>query len=142
MAEKTTDELLNEIKQTAEIDKFLEKNNAEFTDKPLHRYLCELIEDSGISKAEVIAGSSLNRIYAYQILAGKRLPSRDKLLAFAFGLKLSLEDTDRLLRYAGFSPLYARDRRDAVIISCLCKRERIFTVNEKLYDLGFRILTS
>ena len=142
MAEKTTDQLLNEIKQTGEIDRFLEENMAEFADKPIHQYLNELIDNSGEPKADIIARSSLNRIYAYQILAGKRLPSRDKLLALSFGLKLSLDDTDRLLKYAGFSPLYARNKRDAVIISSLCNGESVFAVNEHLYDNGFKILTA
>ena len=141
MAEKTTDELMNEIKETNEIEDFLQKNSAEFHDKPLHKYLNDLIDDSGRSKADIIASSSLNRIYAYQILSGKRLPSRDKLLAFAFGLKLDIEGTDRLLKYAGYSPLYARSRRDAIIISAIDKKGSIFTVNEMLYDNGFKILT-
>ena len=142
MQEKTTDELLNEIKKTGEIEEFLEKNSAEFTDKPLHKYLNELIDNSGVAKADVIARSSLNRIYAYQILSGKRLPSRDKLIAFAFGLQLDLEGTDRLIKYAGYSPLYARSKRDAIIISVIEKKGSIFTVNEKLYDNGFKILTA
>ena len=141
MAEKTTDELMNEIRQTNEIETFLEKNSAEFHEKPLHQYLNDLIDSSGESKADIIARSSLNRIYAYQILSGKRLPSRDKLLAFAFGLKLGLDDTDRLLKYAGYSPLYARNKRDAIIISAIDKKGSIFTVNEMLYDNGFKILT-
>ena len=142
MAEKTTDELMNEIRQTNEIETFLEKNSAEFHEKPLHQYLNDLIDSSGESKADIIARSSLNRIYAYQILSGKRLPSRDKLLAFAFGLKLRLDDTDRLLKYAGYSPLYARNKRDAIIISAIDKGGNIFTVNEMLYDNGFKILTA
>jgi len=142
MAEKTTDELLNEIKQTGEIEEFLEKNSAEFSEKPLHKYINDLIDASGDSKADIIARSGLNRIYAYQILSGKRLPSRDKLIAFAFGLQLGLDDTDRLLKYAGYSPLYARSKRDAIIISVIDKHGNIFNVNEKLYDNGFRILTA
>lgn len=142
MQEKTTDELLNEIKKTGEIEEFLEKNSAEFTDKPLYKYLNELIDNSGAAKADVIARSSLNRIYAYQILSGKRLPSRDKLIAFAFGLQLDLDGTDRLIKYVGYSPLYARNKRDAIIISVIEQKGNIFKVNEKLYDNGFKILTA
>lgn len=142
MTEKTTDELMNEIKQTNEIGDFLEKNSAEFNERPLHKYLNDLIDSSGETKADIIARSGLNRIYAYQILSGKRLPSRDKLLAFAFGLKFSLDNTDLLLKYAGYSALYARNKRDAVIISVINKKESIFTVNELLYDNGFKILTA
>ena len=142
MAEKTTEELLSEIKQTKDINDYYENNSGEFTDKPLHRHLSELIELSGETKSDVIARSSLNRIYAYQILSGKRLPSRDKLIAFAFGLRLGLDDTDRLLKYAGFAPLYARNKRDALIISAIEQGLSVFAVNEKLFDNGFHILTT
>ena len=67
---------------------------------------------------------------------------QSKVLAFAFGLKLGLDDTDRLLKYAGYSPLYARNKRDAIIISAIDKKGSIFTVNEMLYDNGFKILTA
>ncbi len=140
--EKSTDELMNEIRQTHEINKFLEKNGSEFVSGPLHDILNRLLKEKNIKKSEVVARSSLNRIYAYQIFSGKRIPSRDKLIALCFGFKFDLEETDRLLRAAGYSPLYARNKRDALIIFAINSNKSIFVVNELLFENGFDILTA
>lgn len=139
--EKSTDELLNEIKQTNEIKKFIEKNSTEFTDKPLHEMLNDIITEKKLKKSEVIKGSGLNRVYAYQILAGKKSPSRDKLIAFCFGLRLDVEETNSLLKSAGMPVLYARNKRDSIIIFALNSGKTVFITNDLLFENGFDILT-
>lgn len=139
--DKTTDELMNEIK-SKRLDRYLEANSSEFTEITLHEYICNIIKEKGLQKSKVVARSGLNRIYAYQIFAGKRMPSRDKLLAVGFGLQLDLDGMDKLLRQAGYSPLYARNKRDSVIIYAVINKKSIFAVNEMLFDNNFEILTS
>lgn len=140
--EKTTDELLNEIKSSPKIEKYLDNNDEQFSEATLHEYICRLIKEKGVQKSKVVARSGLNRIYAYQIFAGKRMPSRDKLMAVGFGLQLDLDGMDKLLRYAGYSPLYARSKRDSIIIFAIVNAKSIFAVNEMLFDNGFEILTA
>lgn len=139
--EKSTDELMNEIKQTNEIKKFIEKNEAEFTDKPLHEMLNDIITEKKLKKSEVIKGSGLNRVYAYQILSGKKSPSRDKLIAFCFGLQLDVDDTNSLLKSAGMPVLYARNKRDSIIIYAINSGNSVFITNNLLYENDFDILT-
>lgn len=139
--EKTTDELLNEIK-SSKLEKYIEHNSQEFSEITLHEYIGNLITERDMKKAKVVARSGLNRIYAYQIFAGKRMPSRDKLMAIGFGLQLNLEEMDKLLCQAGYSPLYARSKRDSIIIYAIVNSKSIFTVNEMLFDNGFEILTA
>ncbi len=140
--EKTTNELVNEIKQTNEIQKFIDGNTNEFSEKPLYETLGELIKDKKLKKSEVVKRSGLNRIYAYQIFAGKRIPSRDKLLALCFGFQLDLDETDRLLKTAGHSPLYARNKRDSIIIYAINSGKTVFITNDLLFENGYEILTS
>lgn len=140
--EKTTDELLNEIKQTNEIKKFIEKNSSEFADKPLHEMLNEIISDRKLKKSEVIKGSGLNRVYAYQILAGKKSPSRDKIIAFCFGLQLDVDETNSLLKSAGLPVLYARSKRDSIIIYAMNSGKSVFITNNLLFENKFEILTT
>lgn len=139
--EKTTDELINEIK-SGKIEKYIEQNEREFTEVTLHEYICNIIKKKELKKSKVVARSGLNRIYTYQIFAGKRMPSRDKLLAIGFGLQLDLDEMDKLLRQAGYSPLYARSKRDAIIIHAVVNNKSIFVANEMLFDNNFEILTS
>lgn len=140
--EKSTEDLLNEIKQTDEIQKFIERNDDEFLSKPLHEVIAEIIKDKKLKKSDVVARSGLNRIYAYQILSGKRVPSRDKLIAFCFGLQLDLDETNKLLKRSGLSELYAKNKRDSIIIFAINSGKSIFSANELLFENGFEILTA
>lgn len=140
--EKSTEDLLNEIKQTDEIKNFIKRNDDEFLSKPLHEVIAEIIKDKNLKKSEVVARSGLNRIYAYQILSGKRVPSRDKLIAFCFGLQLDLDETNKLLKRSGLSELYAKNKRDSIIIFAINSKKSVFSVNELLFDNGLDILTS
>ncbi len=140
--EKTTNELLNEIKSSKEIDQYLDENSGELNSKTLSEKISEIIKEKRLRKSDIVARSSLNRIYTYQILQGKRIPSRDKLIALCFGMELDLEETDRLLCFAGYSPLYARDKRDSIVIFSIKEGNNIFRTNEMLLDHGFHILTA
>ena len=140
--EKSTDELMNEIKQTGEIKKFIENNSAEFADKQLHETLNDIITEKKLKKSEVIKGSGLNRVYAYQILAGKKSPSRDKLIAFCFGLQLDVDETNSLLKSSGMPMLYARNKRDSIIIFAINSGKSVFLANNLLFENGFEILTT
>ncbi len=140
--DKSTEELLNEIRSTNEIQKFIDSNSEEFTSEPLHKLLCEMIKNKGLKKSDVVRRSGLNRVYTYQILQGRRLPSRDKLIALCFGLRITLDETNDVLKYAGFAQLYARSKRDSLIIFAINSKKSIFVVNELLFDNGFEILTA
>lgn len=140
--EKSTDDLLNEIKQTSEIQNFLDSNEDEFSERPLCELIDEIIKDKKLKKSEVVARSGLNRIYGYQILSGKRIPSRDKLIALCFGLKLDLDETNRLLKRAGLSELYAKNKRDSIIIFAINSKKSVFIANDVLFENGFEILTT
>ena len=50
-----------------------------------------------MTKIEVIRISQLNQIYGYQIFAGARLPSKDKIIAIALAMKLDVDTVQRLL---------------------------------------------
>ena len=68
------------------------------------------------------------------------MPSRDKLIALAFGLQLTAEETQTMLKLSGYGELYVRDIRDAIILYALQRNKNIFETNELLYQRGFHIL--
>ena len=57
----------------------------------------------------------MSEVYLHQVFSGRRSPSRDRLLCLCLGLEATLEETQELLRQAGFAQLYPRHKRDAVI---------------------------
>lgn len=138
--EKITQELLNELKQSSNVYEYLNENRDELYSMSLKEYLEQQLVENNITKAGVIARSGLNQIYAYQIFSGKKQPSRDKLLALAFGIGLELTAMQRLLRLAGLSELYARNRRDCILIFAANKRLDTVSCNELLYESGEYIL--
>ena len=79
-------------------------------------YLNKLIEDKGVKKSELFNEAMIERSYGYQILKGRRLPARNKVLSLALSLKLSLAETNRLLSLSDNGALYANGKRDAGVI--------------------------
>ncbi len=134
---KTTEELVNEIKTATDIEDYLTTNQNNLLTPHFTEYLSGLLQQKKISRADVVRDSLLDRVYVYQIFSGKRTPSRDKLIAMAFGMHLSDEEAQKMLKYSGNRELYARDKRDALILFALNRQKNIHEVNELLFDHDF-----
>ena len=137
---KSTDDLKHEIICASDIVDFLDKNRDELQFGGLPERLKEWLEVKACKKSDVIRRSGLNRVYVYQIFSGLKRPSRDKLIAIAFGFSMTLEESNRLLRQAGYAELYPRDIRDAIIIKSIDQRVSIIDCNELLYDHQIEVL--
>ena len=73
-------------------------------------------------------------MYLHQVFAGRRNPSRDRLIGLCFGLSATLEETQELLKQCGLAQLYPKVRRDAIIIYGLVNGVSLFDVNDKLFS--------
>lgn len=130
---KRTTDLMNELNQTPHIDQYLKNNEEYIIDLTLSNYLCDRLEKKSLSKADVIKKADINEIYGYQILSGKRTPSRNKLIRLCIGTEFSLDDTNETLKVAGFSPLFPKIKRDSIIIFGIQNNYPIWQINESLY---------
>lgn len=139
---KDTNELLNALKKGENIGTYLEENETEFVRTTVSEYLQKLITEKSLEKSDIIQKSGLDRTYAYQIFNGTRIPSRDKLILLAVGMKLSLDETQKLLKYCSLAPLYAKLRRDSTIIYGLVNGMNAIELNSMLYDAGEKLLDS
>lgn len=137
---KTTDELTHEIMASDNILDYFEKNSCEMQVSTLPEYLESWLQKKGRSRADVVRASNLNRAYVYQIFSGRKYPSRDKVIALAFGLGLTSEETQALLKQAGYRELYPRDPRDALLLHSLSRGQTIIEANELLYDHNIEVL--
>ena len=134
--DKNTDELFVELREGNDVKNYLRQNRDEFV-RPLSEYLGSLLAQKNLSKQAVIEKSGIQREYAYHIFSGlKKNPSRQKILALAFAMNLTLEETQYLLRYAKQSPLYPRNPWDSVIISAIDQKLSVLQTNELLSQLG------
>ena len=139
MFEKDTDELVEELKISPDIETFQKKNQNEFK-TPLYQYLAELLKEKNLSKNELVEKINPGDKHIYHILSGLRKPSRKKLLTIARALELNLEETNYLLRYGGFAVLYVRDIWDSIIIKSIENNFSIIQTNHILYQLNQPLL--
>lgn len=133
---KNTTDLLRDLKQSEKFSDFVKKNgkslkHGEFTET-LNRYF----RSQGRSKAEIARAAGISEAYLYQICSGTRVPSRNRLLCICLGMRLEEEKAQTLLKQCGYAPLYARDKRDAVILHGLMHGMELNRVNDTLFEVG------
>lgn len=131
---KPTDDLYKELNQTSHIEQYLKDNDEFLIDSSLSNYLCKKFDEMNLSKSSVLKNADINEIYGYQILSGKRSPSRNKLLCICIGAGFSLETTNETLKVAEYSPLFPKLKRDSIIIFGLQNHYPIWKINEALFD--------
>lgn len=107
----------------------------------LASYLNDLLDEKGLTRAQVINASGLSRDYANQIFNGKRSnPSQIKILALAIAMGLTLEQTNRVLKLAGASTLYPKLPFDATIIFAIVHKMNVMQTNALLDEHDLTIL--
>ena len=114
---------------------FFAKNKEKMLARDLSNYLNELVAKKALVIADIVRDSGLEKAYVYQIFDGKRKnPSRDKMIAIAFGMHLNEEETQRMLKLACHSELYPRIARDAAILFAIQRGMSIWDTDRALAD--------
>lgn len=134
MDKKNTDGLQQELMDSTDLSQFLSRNQEQFVDKSVAELLNHLFEKKNISKAALAKQAGMSEIYLHQIFAGRRTPSRNRLLCLCYGLEASIEETQELLRLCGMAELYPKLKRDAIIYYGLLHKLDPFVINDKLFD--------
>ena len=124
MKKKNTDGLQQELMDSPDLTQFLSQNQEQFVNKNVAELLNHLFEKKNISKAALAKQSGMSEIYLHQIFAGRRNPSRNRLLC----------ETQELLRRCGKAQLYPKLKRDAIIYYGLLHKLDLFEINDKLFD--------
>lgn len=136
---KSTAQLQEMLKKCKSLNEYIKENETSFiTGKP-NEILNAEIEKRNFAKADVIRKSGIERHYAYQILSGKKTPSRDKLLMFCIGLEMTAKETQHFLLECSAPLLYAKNKRDNVILFALENKLTVIELNELLYELNLDI---
>ena len=130
---KETDDLKQQLMQTADLDSFLSENSGNFNDKTIQELINALYVKTDMTKAELARRSGVSTVYLHQLFSGRRNPSREKLICIAIGLGASLDETQEMLRRSGFAELYAKDKRDAIIIFGITHGKNLLQVNDDLF---------
>lgn len=130
---KNTDDLRQELMESPNLDQFLAENQDDFNSGKIVEMLGALFQKRKISKAALAKLSGMSEVYLHQVFAGRRNPSRSRLLCLCFGLEATVEETQELLKHCGHAQLYPKNRRDAIILYGLTNHMDLFDVNDKLF---------
>lgn len=137
---KDTTKILEELELFPDFRSFYDENRDYLVSQTLAQLLEQLLSEKGLKKSQVIKNAELSEVYGYQIFSGIRIPDRKKLLALAVGMGLNIEQTQKLLKSAGYPPLYAKLPMDSIVLFGLCKGMGVMEINELLYEYGLETL--
>jgi transcriptional regulator with XRE-family HTH domain len=133
LKEKPTGDLSNELMSEASIDTYIHENGPFFSSQSVAELLTKLYEKKKISKAALARKAGMSEVYLHQVFAGRRNPSRDRLLCLCVGLEATLEETQRLLQQASYAQLYPKNKRDAIISHGIIHHTELNEINDKLF---------
>lgn len=137
---KDTSKIVEELNLCDDFRTFYDENKEYMIDKSLADLLNSYIKAKNLHKSDIIHNSGLSEVYTYQIFSGIRTPDRKKLLALAVAMGLNFEETQTLLKSAGYAPLYIKIPFDSIVIYGLYKGLSTSEINELLFDHGFKTL--
>ena len=138
--QKDTSKLVEELGLCPDFRTFYQENHTYMVTGNLAELLGQLLESKGMKRSQAIKNSELAEVYGYQIFSGIRLPERKKLLCIAVGMGLNIEETQKLLKCAGYPQLYVKLPFDSVVLYGLCKDLTVIQINELMYEYGLEML--
>lgn len=131
---KTTANLNKQLKNTRDINQYLESNEESFKERNLMEYLNNLLFQKNLTKAEVIRRANIDKRYGYDIFSKGKKPSRNYILSLCFGFELTTDEANHLLNCASLCELYPRVRRDSIISYALDTHKTLIECNLLLDD--------
>lgn len=134
---KSTEDLLEELQnENCKIDDYLKGNGESFVYDKIKDFWETAIEKSGYSKSNIINKSDFSYCYFYDVINGRKIPGRDKIIRLILTMHLSVDECQEALRISGRSALYPRIRRDAIILFAISNGYSIYQLSELLADAG------
>jgi hypothetical protein len=134
MEERLTEALLEELLSAPRVEDYLRRHAL---DTPtLAEYLNQLLDESGLTRAEVLRRANMEQTLGWYAFKGQRGLGRDNALKLAFAFGLDVRRANRLLQAAGAKALYAKNRRDAILIHCLQHACTLQQTNYTLHEFG------
>ena len=137
MQTKTTDDLRRDMLEQPDLGAYLDQNRPYFSRLELGELLEQVYaRRCSFSKAALARRSNMSEVYVYQVFAGRRHPTRDRLLALCIGMGATLEETQSILRQAAWGELYPRLERDAIIAHGIVHGIPLEAINNNLASQG------
>lgn len=134
---KSTGDLFQELQHTpCALGSYLENNPDSFVENDIKAFWEDLIQKSGRSKSNIINKADFSYCYFYDVINGRKMPSRDKVVRLILSMQLSTDDCQRALKISGKSCLYPRVKRDSIMIYAIENHLSVFQLAELLAKYG------
>ena len=128
-----TDNMKKDLMSASDINRFLMDHEDDFANVSAADYLRRLFERKNVTKAVLAKNACISEVYLHQMFAGKRNPSRNRVICICFGLGASLDETQDFLKHCEHAQLYPKKKRDAIISYGLLNGLSLNEVNDKLF---------
>jgi len=121
MQEKETAELEKVLGNThmSDYEKYINENKNDLLSEAssFSTYVKNLMAEKKITQQTVFLKADIPERYGYKLLSGeKHTKQRDVILRICYAAEFTLKETQRALRKYGMAELYAKDKRDALIM--------------------------
>lgn len=136
MQKKTSDLLKELTAENADISEYIASNPDSFINGNIKDYWEGIIDKSGLTKSSIINKSDFSYCYFYDIINGRKIPGKDKVVLLILAMKLSLDDCQDALRISSKSALYPKIKRDSILIFALNNSPSIYETNDLLTKYG------
>ena len=134
---KTTTELLRELKrQSCSLPDYLSNHKETFVVEDVKAFWEEIINKKGYSKSNIINKSDFSYCYFYDVINGRKMPTKDKVVRLALAMKMNIDECQQALKISGRSALYPKVRRDSVLIYAIEKHFTVTQCNDLLAQHG------
>jgi len=124
---------LRSVENTDELGSYLDQISDRYP-KDFSSYIKAVLAEKGMSVADLQRASCIDRNYIYQIVDGSKHPGRDKIIAIAIGCRMDLKECQRALEITNEGILYAKSRRDSLVIYAINNGLSVMSLNALLEE--------
>ncbi len=139
--QKSTEYLDNKLNNSSLKDfEALKKELPSQKELTFTEYFNRYISEHNLVLSDIVKASQISKNYVYQIINGKRNPSKDHVIALCVSAGMSVEETNRALKISNVGIFYSKDVRDTAIVLCIKEKMNVIEINDFLYEKELPIL--
>ncbi len=123
-------------KSNTKYSDFLEIGENAFVEDNLVKFWAEMGKKCPLQNSDIINRADIGYTFFYDIINGKKKPSREKLVRIFLAMGLSLGECSTALRIYCYSDFYAKNKRDSAFIYAVNHSLSVNELNELLRKNG------
>ncbi len=139
---KSAEDLLDELSRMKSLRHYFTRNEKVFVqnDISLSEFWKNACEKSNMSKSHIINASDFSYCYFYDVINGRKIPNKDKIIRLALTMKFTLDECQQALILSDKAPLYPTIKRDSIVIFCILHGLSVHQCNDLLADFNEPVL--